>query len=116
MAETFGSFIRQIRESHGIPLRRLANQIGIAPGYMSDIEKGRRNPPMGRLERIATALCMTKEEKEKMYDLAGNARNEIPDDIAEYMKEHGTAQAVIRQAMAEGRDDTFWAAIRGLMR
>lgn len=116
MAETFGSFIRQIRESHGIPLRRLANQIGIAPGYMSDIEKGRRNPPMGRLERIAAALCMTREEKNKMYDLAGNARNEIPDDIAEYLKEHGTAQTVIRRAMAEGKDDTFWIAIGQLIR
>lgn len=115
MAETFGSFLREIRLSHNVPLRRMANQIGIAPGYLSDIEKGRRNPPPGRLERIASVLRMTQEEKEKMYDLAGNARDELPDDITEYLKEHEAAQAVIRKAMTEGKGDIFWKAVDGLM-
>ena len=115
MAETFGSFLREIRESRGISNRALANQIGIAPGYMNDIEKGRRNPPPGRLERIAAVLRMTQEEKAKMYDLAGNARNEIPDDITEYLKGHEAAQAVIRRALMEGKDDAFWKAVGGLM-
>lgn len=115
MTETFGSFLRQIRESRGISNRALANQIGIAPGYMNDIEKGRRNPPPGRLERIAAVLRMTQEEKTKMYDLAGSARNEIPDDITEYLKEHEAAQAVIRSAMVKGKDDAFWKAMKRLM-
>ena len=50
-----------------------------------------------------------------MYDLAGSARDEIPDDITEYLKEHEAAQAVIRRAMAEGKDDAFWKAINRLM-
>lgn len=116
MAVTFGSFLREVRELRGVPLRQLANQIGIAPGYMSDIEKGRRNPPTGRLERIAAVLRMTQEEKTKMYDLAGSARDEIPDDITEYLKEHEAAQVVIRRAMLENKSEAFWEAINRLMK
>ena len=37
------------------------------------------------------------------------------DIITEYLKEHEAAQAVIRRAMAEGKDDAFWKAINRLM-
>ena len=60
-------------------------------------------------------MRMTREERETMYDLAGDARNEIPDDITAYLKGHEAAQAVIRRAMAEGKDDSFWKAVGGLM-
>ena len=39
----FGSYLRKLRLEHGIGQRELAKEIGIAPSYLSDIEKEKRN-------------------------------------------------------------------------
>jgi transcriptional regulator with XRE-family HTH domain len=108
---TFGQFIRDIRESKGISLRFLAGHIGIAPAYMSDIEKGKRYPPPGRLQRIAAVLRMTKEERDEMYDLAGKARNSAPEDITPYLLTHDSAIRTLRFAAEHGISDSEWIRI-----
>ena len=55
MGMTFGTFIRQQRQSKGYSLRQLAAEAGLSPVYMSNIENDRRPAPvqdlMDKLER-----------------------------------------------------------------
>ena len=45
MNGSFGKFIEEKRKAYGMTLRGLAAELGIAPAFMSDIEKGQRYPP-----------------------------------------------------------------------
>ena len=57
---TFGSYVREKRLAAKVNLRKLAEILGIAPAYMSDIENDHRYPP----------------EKEKIYQIAKKFRGE----------------------------------------
>lgn len=72
---SFGKFIADKRKKLEITLREMAAELGIAPAYLSDIEKGRRYPPdMDRLMQIAKILKLTEDEKHTMFDLAGEGK------------------------------------------
>ena len=48
---TFGGFLRRKREESKITLRKLAVELDCSAPYLSDVEKGHRNPPeLSRLE------------------------------------------------------------------
>jgi transcriptional regulator with XRE-family HTH domain len=51
-----GEAITKIRQEKNISQKELAHTIGIAPSYMSDIERGRRNPKMNLLACITYVL------------------------------------------------------------
>lgn len=72
---TFGEFLQRKREEKQITLRKMAEMLHVSAPYLSDIEKGRRNPPeMEKLEQISQILLLTDEEKSAMLDLAGKMR------------------------------------------
>lgn len=52
----FGRFIRDKREEAGLPLRELANRIGISPAYWSRIERDMEKPPKDDLIVKAAAV------------------------------------------------------------
>jgi len=41
----FGRFMRSRRETAGVTLQSLAKHVGYSTAYLSEIERGRRNPP-----------------------------------------------------------------------
>lgn len=51
-----GSNIRKIRESQKIRNKRLSAELGINPSTLSRIEKGKINPSLKLLRRIAEIL------------------------------------------------------------
>ena len=51
-----GMVIRLLRTQHGLTQKDLAKKVGMAQGYLCDIEKGRANPSLKTLEEIAAAL------------------------------------------------------------
>lgn len=53
---SLGDKLRQIREAQNIPLRDLAVGVQVSPSYISDIERGNRNPANVTLNRIANYL------------------------------------------------------------
>ena len=89
MAGEFGRFIDNKRKGRGpggtdILLKDIAAAMGVTATYLSDIVKGRRNPPeMETLKKIAIILQLTSEEKAEMFDLAGRERNEAAPDHAD---------------------------------
>ena len=69
---TFGEFLQRKREVSKITLRRLAEMLNLSAPFLSDVEKGNRNPPdLAKLEQIADILSLSIEDKYTMFDLAG---------------------------------------------
>lgn len=102
----FGEYIKLKRMEKGISLRQLASKIGISPSYMSDIEKGRRYAPdKEKLEQIQKVLFVTEEEIQKLYDLAGLSRNEVPQDLPEYIINNDEIKVLLRRTKESKVDD-----------
>lgn len=108
----FGKFIADKRKSLGITLRGMASELGIAPAYLSDIEKGRRYPPdMDKLIQMSKILKLTEDEKHIMFDLAGEGKNTIAPDLPEYIMSSEKVRVALRKAREvateEDWDDFF---------
>jgi transcriptional regulator with XRE-family HTH domain len=65
---TLGDVIRQQREMQELSLRQLAGLTGISNPYLSQIERGRRDPSAAVVDAIADALDSTTE---RLYEAAG---------------------------------------------
>jgi len=52
----FGKHLRRIRESKGLTQEGLADLAGMHFTYIGQIERGKRNPSLINLERLAKAL------------------------------------------------------------
>jgi transcriptional regulator with XRE-family HTH domain len=60
-ASSFGEFIRHQRELQALTMRQLADLVGISNPYLSQIERGLRDPSERVLEAIAENLEMSAE-------------------------------------------------------
>ena len=120
MNGSFGKYVDGLRKGRGpngedILLRDMAKAMGgISVSYLSDILKGRRNPPdRAQLEIIAQVLSMTSEERETMMDLAGNERDEAAPDLPGYIMDKNIphVRTALRRASKKGLGDDFWKKI-----
>ena len=67
--ESFGTFLREIRKSYDISLRKLAEEAELDPAYLSRIERGEiKRPGREIIEQIAAALCRKQELQETECD------------------------------------------------
>ena len=82
--------------------------------YLSDILKGRRNPPdIKLLEIIADQLHLDADEKAEMFDLAGRERAEAAPDLPDYIMDENLphVRLALRKAKKKGLGDDFWKKI-----
>ncbi len=99
MNEVFGTYIRQRRESMGLSLRRVAAAIGMAPAYLSDVERGNRYaPPDKFLAGLEQVLEITGPDRDVFYDLAGKCRNDGYPDLRDYIDSTDIARVALRKA------------------
>ena len=104
----FCRFLKEKRRMKEITVRAMADSVGVSPGYYSDIESGRRNPPdRGILDRMIAALTLSDEDRITFYDLAGKARSEAPQDLSEYINEFQEVRVALRMAKDTG-DPHVW--------
>ena len=107
--QNFGEFLQRKRTEKQITLRKMAEMIGITAPYLTDIEKGRRNPPeKEKLELISQILMLNDEDKTTMYDLAGKKRNSVAPDLPEYIMEHDYVSAALRTARDLDASEADW--------
>jgi transcriptional regulator with XRE-family HTH domain len=79
--ERFGRYLRELRERAGMRMKELANEMRWTSVYVSDIERGRRNPPSpAKIVKIAEILGV---DSEKLLDLANKERKKVVLDLDE---------------------------------
>lgn len=82
---SFGNYLRTLRIERGMSQEKLATGICRKKMTISDIEKGRNNPPQGEvLELIIQYMALTDSEEHHLRFLAAKERNLIPNDVADY--------------------------------
>lgn len=74
---TLGGIIRRQRELASLPMRQLADTVGISNPYLSQIERGLRAPSEAVLDAIASTLQTTADA---LYAQAGFVE---PEDAAD---------------------------------
>ena len=111
----FGKFITSKRKSLGMTLRGMASELGIAPAYLSDIEKGRRYPPdMDKLKQMAEILKLTEDEKHTMFDLAGEGKNTIAPDLPDYIMSSKKVRVALRKAREVATEEDWEEFVKKL--
>ncbi len=117
MVGEFGKYIEAKRKAKNKTLRGFATELGIAPAYMSDIEKGHRYPPdKEKLEAMVKILCLSDEEANKLYDLAaGEKDNSVSPDLPEYIMGTEKARIALRMARDNNVGDDTWQKMIDLL-
>lgn len=83
-----GELLNRARLRAGYRLRECARQLGISPGYLVDLEAGRRCPSRTVAQLLADGLALTEEERQVLYAAAvGDAGRDNP------MRRAGHAEA-----------------------
>lgn len=111
--QTFGTFIRSKRVNLDpyISLRKMAELLEISPVYMSNIESGRNPAPKDIiLEHLSELLHLTKQERERMYELAAKSKTftAVPGDLPEYISSNEYARIALRVAKDVDATDKEW--------
>lgn len=108
----FGEFIKTKRQELGITLRSFADELNIAPSYASDIEKGKRNAPtQDILENMCCILKLNDESRNQLFDLAANSKNEIAQDITNYVSKNQNVRVALRRAKELNLGEEEWLKI-----
>lgn len=109
---TFGEFVKEKRQSLNITLRAFADELGIAPSYVSDIEKGKRNAPtQDILEDMVRVLHLNDNDKNNLFDLAAESKNEVAQDITEYVSDNQNVRVALRRAKELNLGEEEWLQI-----
>lgn len=111
---TFGEFIRAKRKENMLSQRRFAEMIGVSPVHVSYFESGQRNAPKHEtLQKIAEALILSKQEKNKMLFLAAQThyRNKVNHELASYLYENEYAKDALKLAQECKITDEDWRFI-----
>ena len=118
MAGEFGAYIAQKRVEKDVKLKPIAEKLGVSVTYLSDIIKGRRNPPdIDGISALADALNLDEEERDEMFDLAGRERNQVSPDLPEYImgEDIPTARVALRRARNSNLGDDFWQEVNKII-
>jgi transcriptional regulator with XRE-family HTH domain len=82
MEKEFGDYIKDLRKVKGKTLEDISKCLNLSMSFISDIENKRRNPfDEEKMEILADYLVLTSEEKAKLYDLAAQRKQSVPDDV-----------------------------------
>ncbi len=118
MAGEFGAYIARKRIEKDVKLKSIAEKLGLSVTYLSDIIKGRRNPPdIDGLDALAEALHLDSAERDKMFDLAGRERSQVSPDLTEYIMDEKipSARVAFRKARNGGLGDDFWQEVNQII-
>lgn len=82
--KTFGEALREKRVEKGFTLRKFAQQVGVSPTYLSQVEQRNVDPPTAEpVKRMAELLG---ENSDEWIALAGR----VPDDLPAIIHEEPT--------------------------
>jgi len=80
LRHNFGVAVRSQRSKLELSQERLAELAGLHRTYISDVERGARNPSLGSIEKLARALRVPVAEL-----FAGGLQNGVPEQLVEIL-------------------------------
>ena len=102
---TFGEYLTNKRKEKEMSLRMLAKELDISPAYLSDVENNRRHAlSYEKLQKVIEILKLDEEEQRELYDLAGKAKDTIPADVEEFVKENLQVITLLRDMKRNKKD------------
>ena len=116
---SFGRKLKELRQLNKVSLRSLANELGMSPTFLSDIENERRLPPTSdkfanSIDIIQRVLNLNDSETEQLRLCADEDLFEkgfIAKDLENYMKNSPKAQVAMRKAISTNAPDSKWDKI-----
>ena len=102
LRQVIGNVFRRLRRERGITLRELAEQAQVSVPYLSEIERGRKEPSSEILAAICRALGLELSDLlyEVQYDLADAARRTLPIRLQTAAIQVATESAPLRTGSA----------------
>lgn len=90
---TFGQVLRETRLAKGFTLRKFAEEVGLSPTYVSQVEQENVDPPTA--ERVKTMAELLGANSDEWILLAGR----VPEDLPGIMQKQPTAMPeLLREA------------------
>lgn len=114
MQHSFGTYLREKRNEEQLTLRTVAKKLDITATYLSDIEKGHKNPPdrnPDMMSQFQSILHLTDEDMTTLYDLAAKDRpsgQQVPVDLSEYLREQSGIRDFVRTVRKKGLSEENW--------
>ena len=94
----FGELLKKLIEENNMTHSKFYSELNITKPYFYDIIKSRIKPPPLELQcKILKILDVSDDNKKLFFQIAGNERNEVPGDIAYYLKENPQIAEKIRR-------------------
>lgn len=98
MTNNFGKRIAEARKEQQKTLRGLAEEVGVSPSYLNDIEFGRRTPAPDKIADLARALGLDADE---LLTAAGR----VGTDDVQYLRSTPSAAMLMRKVSGAGLSD-----------
>ena len=97
MEEKFGEHLYKMR-SQRTSATNFSKSVNISIVYLRDIERGHRSAPNNQIIlKMADTLEMSTEERQYLFDLAAEEKDDIPADIWFYLYRNEDAIRRIRE-------------------
>lgn len=91
--QTFGQVLREWRLAKGFTLRKFAEDVGLSPTYISQVEQDNVDPPTA--ERVKTMAELLGANSDEWIALAGR----LPEDLPAIIRKEPTAMPeLLREA------------------
>lgn len=74
--KTFGQTLREARLAKGFTLRKFADEVGISPTYLSQVEQDNVDPPTA--ERVKTMADLLGANSDEWISMAGRLPEDLP--------------------------------------
>ena len=77
MVTELGKYLRRLRLDEGELLKEMAVKLDLASSSLSSIESGRRKPPKGFAEKIASIYTLTSDQVESLQQAMAYSADEV---------------------------------------
>ena len=91
--EKLSKVLKKLRENKGYTLEELSKKAGVGRGTIGDIETGKSNSTIKTLNKLATALELTAQEKDELFtSFLGRKVNNSKDERVENLNKRERLQ------------------------
>ena len=112
----FGDELRRLRRTAGLTLKDLADEIGCTIVYVSDVERGRRNPPNPKKIQKLLARMDQEDKFAELLFLAARSRQSIEISVEDKTDDVASMLVALARRCDEGSlDDEMLRQLRDIL-